>query len=97
AGRLWFGANHGFAMGDASFTGNNTCNGNQSCSGLMEHVHPAINGWKDETRTGDTVLLTADYRGVAVDPATHNVFFGGMIRSTLFTYGTHSVGLTNPA
>jgi hypothetical protein len=64
---------------------------------VMEHVHPSINGWKNEQRTGSMVLLTADYRGVAVDPVSHNVFFGGMVRSTLFTFGTHNPTLSSPA
>ncbi|MFL5322287.1 MAG: hypothetical protein ACJ790_21700 [Myxococcaceae bacterium] len=96
ASRIWFGANHGFAMGDANYTGNNTCNGNQSCSGLMEHVHPAVNGYPGNSRSAGEALLTGDYRGVVVDPNTHNVFFGGINRSTLFTFGTHG-GLSNAA
>lgn len=94
AARVWFGANHGFAMGSANYTGNNTCNGQLSCTGVLEHVHPAINAWRDESRTGAMVLLTADYRGVAVDPNTHDVFFGGMNRSTLFKWGTYG-GMSN--
>lgn len=92
--RIWFGGNHGFAMGQANYTGSNTCNGNYSCSGLMEHIHPAINAWADDAKSGGPVLLTADYRGIAIDPLTHDVFFGGANRSTRCTWGTHG-GLSN--
>lgn len=82
---VWFGGNHGFARGDARFTGNNTCNGQLSCAGVYEHVHPAINAIGD---TGNGVLLTDAYYGVAVHPSG-DAFFGGANRSTRFRYGTN--------
>ncbi len=83
---VWFGGNHGFARGDALYTGNNTCNGQLSCSGVMEHVHPAINAYGD---SGGIVLLTDAYYGVAVH-SSGDVFFGGANRSTRFRYGTNN-------
>ena len=82
---VWFGGNHGFARGDARYTGNNTCNGQLSCSGVMEHVHPAINALNE---SGNTILLTDAYYGVAVH-SSGDVFFGGANRSTRFRYGTN--------
>jgi hypothetical protein len=85
---VWFGANHGFAWGRASFQGNPTCNGQLGCAGVWEHVHPAISAWKDETATGKPDVLTGDYYGVAIDPVTHDTWFGGANRSTKFHYAT---------
>ena len=83
---VWFGGNHGFARGDARYTGNNTCNGQLSCSGVMEHVHPALNAYGD---SGNAVLLTDAYYGVAVH-SSGDVFFGGANRSTRFRYGSNN-------
>jgi hypothetical protein len=94
AGRAWFGANHGFAMGDLRFGGAPACNGQLGCAGVLEHVHPAVNAWGDEART-QYILLTGDYRGVAVDPRTHDAWFAGATRTTRFTWGTHG-GLSRP-
>jgi hypothetical protein len=88
-GFVWFGANHGFAMGFADYTGNPGCNGQHGCSGNLEHVHPAINdshGW----------FITGDYFGIAIDTWPHvdsvgntffDVWFGGKTRSTRFRFG----------
>src|SRR4051812_3845722 len=73
---LWFGGNHGFAWGDPNFAGNPTCNGDTSCSGVVEHAHPAFNGTRADGSCCD--FITEDYRGVAVDPATGDVWFGGV-------------------
>ena len=94
AGRAWFGANHGFAMGDARFAGAPACNGQLHCAGALEHVHPAVNAWADEART-QYVLLTGDYRGIAVDPRTHDAWFAGATRTTRFTWGSRG-GLSRP-
>ena len=84
---VWFGGNHGFAMGRASFQGNNApCNGQRSCSGVLEHVHPAVNAWNDAQTS--LVFLTGEYHGVAVDPLTHDVWFGGANRTTRFRYAS---------
>ncbi|WNG31453.1 hypothetical protein F0U62_10070 [Cystobacter fuscus] len=77
---VWFGGNHGFARGDANYQGNPTCNGQLDCSGVMEHVHPAINAYPD-------ILLTDAYYGVSVH-SSGDVLFGGANRSTRFLYGT---------
>jgi len=81
---VWFGANHGFAFGKADFAGNPICNGQVGCAGVWEHVHPAFND-----SVGD--LVTQDYWGVAVDPLSqggfHDVWFGGMARTTRFRFG----------
>ncbi|HZH77104.1 MAG TPA: DNRLRE domain-containing protein [Archangium sp.] len=85
---VWFGANHGFAWGNADFTGYSCAPGtwDYGCAGVREHVHPAINGWNsDQTRT---VLLTDAYYGVSVT-SNGDVWFGGANRSTRFRYGTN--------
>ncbi|WP_233595679.1 hypothetical protein, partial [Corallococcus sp. CA031C] len=92
---VWFGGNHGFAMGDAKFDGNVpsycwdprpwTTEGFKwefVCAGLYEHVHPHISGSKGE-------LLSDRYFGIAI-AENHDVFFGGQIRSTRFRYGTNN-------
>jgi hypothetical protein len=87
-GSVWFGANHGFAWGDANFQGYHCTPGywDYGCAGVMEHVHPAINAWNaDQTRV---VLLTDAYYGVSVLP-NGDVWFGGANRSTRFRYGTY--------
>ena len=94
AGTAWFGANHGFAMGKLRFGGAPGCNGQLGCTGALEHVHPAVNAWGDEART-QAILLTGDYRGVAVNPATHDAWFAGATRTTRFTWGTHG-GMSRP-
>jgi hypothetical protein len=89
---VWFGANHGFAWGHADFNGDPTCNGeypgdpksppHANCAGVWEHIHPAISGSAGE-------VLTGDYYGVALDLETpHDVWFGGIIRTTRFKFGT---------
>jgi hypothetical protein len=74
---LWFGANHGFAWGNPNYQGDPTCDGQFACSGNVEHTHPAVNGTNN-------VYLTGDYRGVAPDPLTGDVWFGGLNRTTRF-------------
>ncbi|MCP3138977.1 ligand-binding sensor domain-containing protein [Pyxidicoccus xibeiensis] len=82
---VWFGANHGFARGEAEFKGAPMCNGQLNCSGVLEHVHPHINALN---AAGNTVLLTDAYYGVGLDPSG-DVWFGGSDRSTRFKYGTN--------
>jgi two component regulator with propeller domain len=81
---VWFGANHGFAMGKADFANNPTCDGQISCAGVLEHVHPAFND-----NAGD--LVTDAYSGIAIDPLSqgglHDVWFGGAARTTRFRFG----------
>jgi hypothetical protein len=97
---VWFGGNHGFAWGDANIDPRPTCNGQLHC-GVLEHVHPAFNGYiysnraEDERRSPDDpsqwrvqyALITDAYYGVAVDPSG-DVWFGGSDRSTRFRYVT---------
>lgn len=91
-GQVWFGGNHGFAMGDAHFEGTTdkrcfdprpyTTPGywwDFSCTGVFEHVHPAVN-------SAEGPFLTDNYYGIAVAP-NGDVFFGGLNRSTRFLYG----------
>ena len=84
---VWFGGNHGFAYGKANFAGNPNCNGQLNCTGVLEHVHPAINGYQSNNNN-NVVYLTADYYGVGVDPQTHDVWFGGLIRTTKFKFAS---------
>jgi hypothetical protein len=87
-GQVWFGGNHGFAMGFADYNGDPTCDGQLGCSGVFEHVHPAINDISG-------ALMTDAYYGIAIDPVPHagngsvfyDVWFGGMIRTTRFRFG----------
>ena len=105
--KVWFGANHGFAMGEAHYAGTANCiwdpttdpptppqtspftnaYGHEGCSGVLEHVHPAINGYDNNTNNDCCQYLTEDYFGVSVDPVTGDIWFGGLIRSTKFHYG----------
>ncbi len=91
--KVWFGGNHGFAMGESEFDGNvpsfcydprpYTTEGYKweyICAGLYEHVHPAVNG-------ADGALLTDRYAGLAI-AENGDVFFGGALRTTRFLYGT---------
>lgn len=81
---VWFGGNHGFAFGKADFASNPTCDGQLSCAGAWEHVHPHFND-----SAGN--LVTGDYWGIAIDPSSqngfHDVWFGGMARTTRFRFG----------
>ena len=84
---IWFGGNHGFAWGDANYAGDPTCNGQRSCSGLIEHAHPAFNCWSDESRS-HVYYCTDAYYGMSVLP-NGDVWAGGANRSTLFRYATY--------
>ncbi|MFP2910522.1 hypothetical protein ACLESD_36885 [Pyxidicoccus sp. 3LFB2] len=98
---VWFGANHGFARGDAHFPGNPTCNGKLTCSGVEEHSHPALNAYvyshakEDQAQHGKDyskwrvkdALLTDAYWGLALLP-NGDVWVGGANRSTKYFYGT---------
>jgi hypothetical protein len=88
-GDLWFGGNHGFAWGDPNYTGNPTCNGQYSCSGVVEHSHPAFNGCTGETTCPTWAWITEDYRGISVDPSG-DVWFGGASRTTKFHWSRFS-------
>jgi hypothetical protein len=83
---VWFGANHGFAWGDTNFPGDPYCNGDRSCSGLLEHIHPAFAAYNSEERIRP-VWLTGGYYGVAVD-SIGDVWFGGAHRTTKCRYET---------
>ncbi len=80
---LWFGGNHGFALGDATYAGDPACNGEPACSGVAEHSHPAFNGCSTDNGCGNWVFITEDYRGVALAP-DGDVWFGGADRTTKF-------------
>ncbi len=106
---VWFGGNHGFALGEAHYTGNQSCQwessnnppvptsitspfnneyGHEGCSGVLEHVHPALNGYATNNANSCCVYLTETYYGISVDPVTTDVWFGGLDRTTLFHYGS---------
>lgn len=86
-GNLWFGGNHGFAWGDPNYAGNPTCDGDRSCSGVVEHSHPAFNGCTNDANCGPWAWITEDYRGVSVDPSG-DVWFGGAARTTRFHWAS---------
>lgn len=83
-GKVWFGGNHGFAMAFPDYVNNPTCDGQLGCSGVYEHIHPAINAQ-------GSAYMTDAYYGIAVDPiahgALHDVWVGGRFRTTRFRYG----------
>jgi hypothetical protein len=92
---IWFGGNHGFAVGQADAVNVPTCNGIRSCSQLLEHSHPAISGCAIDydPATGycpgsKSLWLTDSYFGIAVDPASHDMWMGGSIRTTKFRIAT---------
>ena len=85
---LWFGGNHGYVWADPNYAGDPKCNGQIGCSGLREHGHPGFNGINDAGGCCD--FVTGDYRGVAVDPATGDVWFGGINRTTKLHWGETS-------
>ena len=91
---VWFGGNHGFAVAQADAPNTPTCNGEPACDPVWEHSHPAISGCQIDydLTTGycpsnKTAWLTDAYYGVAVDPATHDLWMGGTNRSTKFHAG----------
>lgn len=83
---IWFGANHGFARGEARFSGDPTCDGQLSCTGVLEHTHPHIGARNEE---GTVVILTDSYYGLAPAP-NGDVWVGGANRSTRFHYMSNS-------
>jgi len=96
---IWFGGNHGFANGQANAVNVPTCNGIRSCSQVMEHAHPAINGCRvnyDYTNgscpPGQSAWVTDLYYGVAIDPVSHDMWMGGSGRTTLFRIATFGRG-----
>jgi hypothetical protein len=92
---IWFGGNHGFAVGQAAAVNVPTCNGIRSCSQVLEHSHPAIsgcsvdydpvNGYCPGTKA---LWMTDSYFGVAIDPVSHDMWMGGSIRTTKFRIAT---------
>ncbi len=87
---VWFGGNHGFAVGKADAPNAPTCDGQPGCPAI-EHSHPAISGCSvnydygtGNCPTNKTLWLTDRYTGVGVDPTTHDVWMGGANRTTLF-------------
>ena len=87
AGVVWFGGNHGFALGLDDYAGNVSCNGVWSCSGVMEHIHPLVTGYWTNAKT-TAVTLSGGYRAMALYE-NHDVFVGADIRSTRFKFGTN--------
>jgi len=99
---LLFGANHGFAVGKASWQLNTTCGGeypgaqqNADCVGVYEHSHPAVNGCSPNSPAGtcNGVFLTDSYFGVAFDPVIHDAWFGGANRTTSYHLWSYGGGL----
>ena len=92
---IWFGGNHGFAVGQADAVNVPTCNGIRSCSQVMEHSHPAISGCRvnydfaaGSCPSGQSAWVTDLYSGVAVDPMSHDMWIGGSVRTTQFRIAT---------
>jgi hypothetical protein len=92
---VWFGGNHGFAVGRADATTNPGCDGEPGCSPVWEHSHPAISGCNVDydlgsgwCPSGSTAWLTDGYYGVAVDPSNFDMWMGGANRTTKFHSAT---------
>ncbi len=76
--RVWFGANHGFAMGFVDSTMN------------YEHVHPAINdshGWFITGGYYGIAIDTVPHFDAKTGKTSYDVWFGGHTRTTRFRYG----------
>lgn len=74
---VWFGGNHGVAWGDPT------------SSRVVEHTHPAINGyWRAPDGSLHYTLLSGDYQGLAVDDAG-NLWLGGRERSAFLPYANN--------
>jgi hypothetical protein len=94
--KVWFGGNHGFAMGVADYPGNPTCNGQwntePNCAGVWEHSHPAVQGCAHNTDQwggcNAPIWLTDAYRGIGLAPGG-DVWMGGQNRTTVFHYGSY--------
>ena len=92
-GAVWFGGNHGFAVGQADFpgvqaTGCSGANyGNYRCNGLYEHAHPAYACYTSETG-GSIATCTYRYYGLAPDVSGSGFWVGGMERSVHFDFGS---------
>lgn len=88
--QIWFGGNHGFAVGKADASNAPTCNGEPGCP-VIEHSHPAISGCAVNydyaggyCPSNKTQWVTDLYFGLGVDPASHDLWVGGSNRTTLF-------------
>lgn len=78
AQRVWFGANHGFAMGFVDSTQ------------VYEHWHPAVNDRNGALMTGQyygLALDTVPHFDAKSGGTFFDVWFGGYIRTTRFRYG----------
>jgi hypothetical protein len=81
AQRVWFGANHGFAMGFVDSTM------------VFEHVHPAVNDKNGALMTGfyyGLALDTVPHFDAKSGKTFFDVWFGGYIRTTRFRFGETS-------
>jgi hypothetical protein len=93
---VWFGANHGFAVANASAGNAPNCGGEPGCSPVWEHSHPAISGCAvdydffggQSCPSDQTQWLTDAYFGVAVDPSDLDMWMGGANRTTKFHSAT---------
>lgn len=75
---VWFGGNHGYAWGDPN------------SSRVMEHAHPLLNGYVNDTTT-EEYALTNEYFGLAVEPSG-NLWVGGWFRSQYCPAGKNGSG-----
>jgi hypothetical protein len=97
---VWFGGNHGVSLGDPTFKGAPSCNGDWDCSGVLEHVHPhfgAVVGGRMENGRwvgGSTAEFTANYYGLSVTQEG-DLWLGGAGRAALLRYMTSGYGTRN--
>jgi hypothetical protein len=80
-GNVWVGANHGYAYLSPSYTGDPMLLGEDSPASLVEHAHPAIDGYlTDDAPVANDYLLTGGYFGLTVGPAG-DLWVGGIYRT----------------
>ena len=89
--KVWFGGNHGFAVGDPNFRGPHATNcfgnnyGDDGCKGLFEHAHPGLACYPNGASS--STLCTYRYLGIGAVPGSTMVWIGGWDRSVHFDFG----------
>ena len=78
---VWVGANHGYAYLNPNYTGNPMLLGEDNNQSLVEHAHPAINGYlRDASPATSEVFLTGGYYGLTTAP-NGDLWVGGIFRT----------------
>lgn len=78
---VWVGANHGYAYLNPNYTGDLAFLGRDSEQSLIEHGHPAINGYvTDDAPPQNDFFLTGGYYGLTTAP-NGDLWVGGIYRT----------------